>query len=66
MAGFYSKIGRFVKGVPLEVTPLGVAVVGIGCFATFRLYRMAKSPEVILKNADREVWDINLEKRESN
>ena len=42
------------KHVPLEVLPLGVAILGITSYAAYRLYSMLRKPDVILRRSDTE------------
>lgn len=52
-----SRVLKLLKQIPIEVYPLGFAIVGISSFATFRFYKMAKAPEVIFRKADKDKWD---------
>jgi NADH-ubiquinone reductase complex 1 MLRQ subunit len=42
------------KHVPLEVLPLGVAIIGVTSYAAYRLYSMLRKPDVILRKSDAE------------
>lgn len=58
---------RIKRYVPLEVAPLGVAVLVVAGFATYRFYKMSTSPEIVFRkpSADRD-WETRNEKPEQN
>ena len=52
------KVLSFLKGVPVEVYPLGVAIVGVLSFAGYRMYSLSRKPDVIFRKTRNTIPDI--------
>lgn len=58
---------RIKRYVPLEVAPLGVAVLVVAGFATYRFYKMSMSPEIVFRKPSANPhWETDNDKPEQS